>query len=219
MRLMASASRPRSFAASGDRWRLTAGRVALMAALAAVSLTLAQPAAASTVLRRSLSDLVKSAELVFEGTVTASTVVPGVGNGPPRTCVTFDVTDVIAGQSPGSNLQLCFMGGEVDGVQTVVTDMHYPVVGEHGIYLAESTRLAMVNPLAGWDQGRFLVEKDPVSGAEKILTARRRPIVGLAEEARLPTAAMTILPGEGTAAGVMSGDGRDAFKTWLRSAR
>ena len=197
------------------------------AVLAIVALCLTyQTATASTVLRKSLSDLVKGAELVFEGTVTASTVVPGVGNAPPQTCITFAVTDVIAGPNPGSKLQLCFMGGEVNGVQTVVTDLHYPVVGEHGIYLAESTHQAMVNPLIGWDQGRFLVEKDPVSGIEKILTAHRHPVTGIAAEARLPTPAMAIMPADEAAIGVTSGDGpdmtgamdRDAFKTWLRSA-
>ena len=134
---------------------------------------------------------------------------------------------MIAGQDPGNSLVLCFMGGEIGGVRTVVTDMHYPVIGEQGIYVAESTHLAMVNPIAGWDQGRFLVEKDPASGAKLMLTARRRPILRMDDEARLPTAGTAILSGEGTAAGVVSGEGpdmtgalsRDDFKAWLRSVR
>lgn len=219
---------PRLHPASAERSGFIVISLGRAAALVTACLALSHPpAAASTIQRQSLSDLVKGAELVFEGTVTSSAVVPGVGNGPPHTCVTFDVTDVIAGQSPGRSVQLCFLGGEVDGVRTVVTDMHYPVVGEHGIYLAESTHQAMVNPLIGWDQGRFLVEKDPVSGASKVLTARRHPVTGMAAEARLPTANMAILSGEETAAGVTSSDrpdmtgamAKEDFKAWLKSAR
>ena len=196
-------------------------------ALSAACLTLVDPSAsASTILRRSLSDLVKGAEVVFEGTVVSSTVVPGVNNRPPHTCVTFDVADVIAGENPGQSLQLCFLGGEVNGQQTVVSDMTYPTVGEHGIYIAESTHQAMVNPIAGWDQGHFLVEKDPTSGAEKVLTAHRHPVIGIGAEASLPSAGGALQVGD-AASGVVAGDGpdighamaRDTFKSWLKSAR
>jgi hypothetical protein len=190
-------------------------------------LALIHPSAgASTILHRSLSDLVKNAEVVFEGTVVSSSVVPGVNNRPPHTCVTFDVIDVIAGENPGKSLQLCFLGGEVNGQQTVVSDMTYPTVGEHGIYIAESTHQAMVNPIAGWDQGHFLVEKDPISGAEKILTAHRHPVMRLGAEASLPSTGVALQSGD-AASGVVAGDGpdignamaRDAFKAWLKSAR
>jgi hypothetical protein len=228
MRLMTLIARTRSYSLSVYRRSAIAGRVGLSAVLTVGCLALSfQPAVASTVERKSLSDLVKSAELVFEGDAVSSTVIPGPPGRPPHTCVMFKVTDVIAGQNPGGSLQLCFLGGEVDGERTVVSDLTYPTVGEHGIYIAESIHQAMVNPIAGWDQGRFLVEKDPVSGASRVLTAHRRPVLGMAAEARLPTVGMSILPAEGTAAGVMSGDGpdmkgamtRDDFKTWLRSAR
>jgi hypothetical protein len=217
----------RSRRVSGERVGFILGRLG-RAILAAGCLALwYQPAVASTVQRKSLSDLVKSAELVFEGEVVSSVVVPGAAGRPPHTCVTFKVTDVIAGQSPGNSLQLCFLGGEVDGKQTVVSDMTYPTVGEHGIYLAESTHTPMVNPIAGWDQGHFLVEKDPVSGTDRVLTAHRRPVMKLAPEAGLPTAGTTLMTEEATAAGVVAGDGpdikgamgRDDFKAWLKSAR
>ncbi len=202
------------------------GRLATMVALAGLML-FQQHAAASSIERRSLSDLAKSAETIFEGTVVSSNVVPGVDNKPPHTCLTFTVTDVIAGKDPGKSLVLCFLGGEVNGQRTVVSDMTYPVVGEHGIYLAESTSQAMVNPLIGWDQGRFLVEKDTVTGTEKVLTSHRHPVLRLGQEARLPTTDTTLVTSEGTAAGVVAGSGPDMtgamgsgdFKAWLKSVR
>jgi hypothetical protein len=205
-----------------------AGVIGRAAVLAIACLGLfSQPAAASSIQRKSLSDLVKSAELVFEGTVVSSTVVPGPPERPPHTCVTFTITDVIAGADPGGTLVLCFMGGEVNGIHTVVTDLTYPAVGEHGIYLVESVHQRMVNPLIGWDQGHFLIEKDPVSGTEKVLTSHRRPVTALAAEAQGPTQHAELVPAEGTAAGVVSAAGPDIgqamapgdFKTWLRAAR
>ena len=182
---------------------------------------------ATTMAQQSLSDLAKNSELIFEGAVLSSAVVPGVSGGPPHTCLTFSVTDVIAGASPGNTVVLCFKGGEVDGVRTVVSDLNIPAVGEHGIYLAESLHRTLVNPLAGWDQGRFLVTDDPESGTAKMRTAQGRPLMSLAEEARHATAQTTLLPPGAAAAGVIAGAGpdiagamgRDAFKTWLRSVR
>lgn len=188
----------------------------------------AMPAAASSLERRSLSDLVKGSELVFEGEVVSSTVVPPtVAGRPAHTCVTFHITDIISGTHPSDSVTLCFLGGQIDGQGTVVSDMSYPVVGEHGIYLTESTGKAMVNPLAGWDQGHFLIEKDPVSGSAKVMTAHRRPILDIAAEAGLPTGEASLMSADATAKGVVAGDGpdikgamgRDQFKAWLKSVR
>jgi len=198
-------------------------RLAILAILGAgIISAYVPPGKATAVEQKTLLELVKGAELIFEGQVVASNVVPGADGAMPRTCVTFDISDVIVGSHPDRSLVLCFLGGEVNGQRTVVTDMHYPAVGEHGIYLVESTKQPMVNPLIGWDQGRFLVENDPVSGTPKMLTANRRPIqriVAAAGEAAI------VGPGA-TALGVVSGNGpdmtgamgREDFKTWLRAA-
>jgi hypothetical protein len=108
-------------------------------------------AMATTLQQRSLSDLVKGAEIIFEGTVTASAVEPGLNGQGARTCFTFNVTDVIVGTEPGNTLVLCFFGGALNGRHFAVSGMRYPNIGEHGIYLVESTHEPMVNPLMGWD--------------------------------------------------------------------
>ena len=184
------------------------------------------PAMATTIQQKSLSDLVKGAELVFEGTVTGSTVEPGPNGNGARSCFTFQVMDVIVGTPPGGPLTLCFMGGEIGGRHFVVSGMRYPVVGEHGIYLVESTHQAMANPLIGWDQGHFLVEADPVTGTPRIMTAAHRRVMAITAEAAQPTATAAIVsPSGATAAGVESDDGpdltgalsRDDFSSRLRS--
>jgi hypothetical protein len=181
--------------------------------------------AASTIVQTSLSELAKAAELVFEGTVTASTVEPNPSGQGIRTCVTFNIVEVIAGSHPDPTLVLCFQGGELNGQRMVVTDVHYPVIGEHGIYLVESTHTDMVNPLIGWDQGRYLVTADPAGGPPKMLTAARRPVMGVGGPVAHAVQGTAILPDGGTASDVRSSDGpdlngavtRDAFKAKLRA--
>ena len=187
---------------------------------------LAVPSGATTIQQKSLSDLVKGAELVFEGTVTGSTVEPGPNGQGLRTCFTFQVSKEIVGTAPANIFPLCFMGGELNGRRQVVSGMRYPTVGEHGIYLVESTHQTMANPLIGWDQGHYLIEPEGTTGAEHILTAARRRVTGLNSDAGQPTHSAAIFSPEGaTAAGVESDTGpdlagamlRDDFESRLRS--
>jgi hypothetical protein len=192
-------------------------------ALACFGLT---PAKATTLARKSLSDLAKGSELIFEGQAVGS-VVEALPNGQgARTCVNFKIAEIVAGTHPGSTIGLCFFGGTVGGQGFGVSGMNYPAVGEHGIYLVESTSQPLVNPLIGWDQGRFLVVKDAATGTLRMTTADHRRIVGLTPEAaRVTSAAGEIVSPDATAAGVMS-DGqpdlagamsRDDFVKELRS--
>jgi hypothetical protein len=134
---------------------------------------------ATMVERKTLAELASGAELIFEGTVIASSTQPTPNGQAIQTCVTFNVVDVVAGSYSNPTLSLCFLGGELNGKTMVVSDMQYPAVGEHGIYLVESTTQLMVNPLIGWDQGRFLVVPDLSTGAAKMLTSAHHPMVGL----------------------------------------
>jgi hypothetical protein len=84
----------------------------------------------------------------------------------------------------------------------------------------------MANPLIGWDQGHYLLETDPATGTEHVLTAARRRVTGLNSDAGQPTPNAAITSPEGaTAAGVESDTGpdladamsRDDFESRLRS--
>jgi hypothetical protein len=154
--------------------------------------------------RQSLSDLAKKAEFIFEGQPVSRTVEALPDGQGARTCFTFKVIEAVAGRHLGSTVRLCFFGGMVGNRGFGVSDLNMPVVGEHGIYLVESTGQAMLNPLIGWDQGHFLVAKDK-AGTFRITTADHRRVTGLGPEAAKPTATAPEItsPSGAAAAGVM----------------
>jgi hypothetical protein len=151
--------------------------------------TVLHSASATTLERKSLSDLANGSELIIDGTVVARSVEALPNGQGARTCFMFKIAEVIAGSHPGKSLRLCFFGGEINGRGFAVSGMRYPDVGERGIYLIESTHQSMLNPLIGWDQGRFLVVKDNAGGMARVTTADGQRITGLTIDAGRPTTA------------------------------
>jgi len=183
----------------------------------------ALPAGATVLQRQSLSDLAKKSEFIFEGQPVSRAVEALPDGQGARTCFNFKVIQAIAGSHPGNTVRLCFFGGTIGGQGFAVSDLNMPTVGEHGIYLVESTGQPMLNPLIGWDQGHFLVTKD-AAGTLRVTTADRRRVTGLAPLAAR-TAPEIVSPSGATAAGVISDDrpelsgamSRDAFVKELRA--
>jgi hypothetical protein len=129
---------------------------------------------ASSVLEVSLNEMLQQSQFVFEGTVTA---IEARENSQKRihTYVTFEIKDIIKGKYHSNIITLSFLGGTVGDVTMAVSGMRLPQEGEHGIYFVESLERLQVNPLYGWSQGHFIVERD-VTGSERIMTNRRLPI-------------------------------------------
>jgi hypothetical protein len=134
---------------------------------------------ASTVQQVTMEEMAEKSAVVFEGTVIAVTAHRD-DRGSIVTDVLFDVTDVIKGKVTGTQLKLVFLGGTFEGKTMLITDTHYPALGEKGIYFVESVDIPMVNPLFGWDQGRFLLKEDQL-GEERVLTADKKPVESLDE--------------------------------------
>jgi hypothetical protein len=208
---------------SGELRRFGLG---LSLALTALVCAVSAPANATMLQRQSLSDLARKAEFIFEGQPVSRAVDALPDGQGARTCYTFKVIQAIAGSHPGSTVRLCFLGGTIGNTGFAVSDLNMPTMGEHGIYLVESTHQAMVNPLIGWDQGHFLVAKDK-AGAFRVTTADHRRVTGLTPDAAKPTAAAPEItsPSGTTAAGVVADSqtdlsgamSRDAFIKELRS--
>ena len=132
---------------------------------------------ATSVREVSMDELLQQSQFVFEGTVTA---IEARQNSQRRihTYVTFEITDIIKGEYSGNIITLRFLGGTVDDVTMVVSDMQLPQEGEHGIYFVESLERFQVNPLYGWSQGHFIVERDG-TGSERVMTNRGLPVTGV----------------------------------------
>lgn len=135
---------------------------------------------ASSVREISLDEMLQQSQLVFEGTVTA---VRARENSKKRihTHVTFEINDIIKGEYNSNIITLSFLGGTVGNVTMAVSDMRLPQEGEHGIYFVESLDRLQVNPLYGWSQGHFIVERD-AAGSERIMTNGRLPITAIMDK-------------------------------------
>jgi hypothetical protein len=136
---------------------------------------------ASTVLEVSLDDMLQNAEFVFEGNVIA---VESKQSDPKRihTYVTFEVEDVIKGDYPKREITIRYLGGQVENLTVKVSGLRLPELGEHGIYFVESIRRNQVNPIFGWDQGHFIINKDG-NGNQRLLTNKRLPVLAVKKNA------------------------------------
>lgn len=183
-------------------------------------LLLAAPLAqASSVVSLSLAELAERAEVVFEGRAVALET-RSEGGKAIFTDVTFEVVDVIKGELAQPRITLSFLGGQHGGRVMRVSDMAYPQLGESGVYFLESRDQRLVNPLLGWDQGRFLLVEE--AGAEaQVLTSDKQVVVDAGrgdESVRVRPAFST-----GVAQGVLTaprgtpGLGKADFKAYVRA--
>lgn len=171
-------------------------------ALALLVLGAATPVAASSVRAIAVEELLQESELVFEGRVVALET-PDDDPRRLRTCARFEVLDVLKAPPSGVPvpLRLCFSGGSGRGGSRHVEGVSIPAPGEHGVYFVESVTRPLVNPLLGWDQGRFRIVSDPDDPEGRVTSADGREVVGVDDGRGTP-------PGlsSGVAQGVTVGD-------------
>lgn len=125
---------------------------------------------ATTVIAPTFEQLVKQAELIFEGTVTDSHSV-WEGEGGQRhieTYVTFQVEDSVKGQA-GTSYTIQMLGGTVGDETMEVTDTPHFKVGDREILFVEHNYDQFV-PLVGISHGRFHVQKDEQTGRDVVVT-------------------------------------------------
>jgi len=133
---------------------------------------------AASVRQISMDQMLRACEFVFQGRVTAIEVRQNEQRR-IHSYVTFAIEEVIKGQYSGDQITLSFLGGTVGDVTMAVSDMQLPERGERGVYFVESLKRAQVNPLYGWSQGHFLVERDE-AGDDRVMTSGRQPVLQVA---------------------------------------
>jgi hypothetical protein len=146
---------------------------------------------ATIVIPPTFDQLVSDAELIFQGTVTASRSL-WIGGGSERhivTDVTFRIEDAIKG-APGKSYTIRMLGGTVDGETIAVSDTPEFKVGDRDILFVEHNGHQFV-PLVGIMHGRFHVQTDsrgretvtkengaPLANADKLGTDERGAVTG-----------------------------------------
>jgi len=133
---------------------------------------------ATTVLQVDMDFLLNEAMLIFEGEVVSSEAKWNYDKTSITTFTTFRVDEVIKGEIQYSTLTLEFLGGTVGETGLHVSAMVYPPVGENGIYFIENPGIQLVNPLVGWGQGHFRIQKDS-NGMGRVFTEEGAPVLSL----------------------------------------
>jgi len=164
---------------------------------------------ATTIWAVTFEELLQHAEFVFEGRAVAVESVMPPDSRLPCTCVLFEISEVLKGSHSDDTVDLCFLGG-ISGEYTVhVANMQYPKLDEKGIYFVKSLAHQYANPLYGWEQGHFLIETDPYTSIEYVVTAKGQPVTGIALEEAPPHVLST-----GVAIGVKTTNRLQIGKAW-----
>ena len=149
-----------------------------------VAAFLLKAAFATTVIPPTFDGLVTQAEVIFQGSVTA-TKSQYVGDGPDRhiaTFVTFKVNDIYKG-SPGNTYTMELMGGTVGNDTMEVTDAPRFKVGDRDILFVEHNGSQFI-PLVGIMHGRFRIQQDQATGREIVATNSGAPIADVTQLGR-----------------------------------
>jgi hypothetical protein len=161
--------------------KLWFGKIIL--ALSVFSLVLFPSLSKATTIRVvTFKELLQYTEFVFEGQVIAVESVTPPNSHIPHTCVLIEIIEVFKGRHSDDTVDLCFMGGSSGEYTVKIANMQYPKLDEKGIYFVKSLAGQYANPLYGWKQGHFLIETDPYTSREHVLTADRQPVIGITLE-------------------------------------
>ena len=142
--------------------------------------TFAFTARATTVIPPSFDQLVKRAQVIFEGDVTGMKS-QWIGEGSEHRIVTyvpFKVDDSRKGD-PGTSYTIRMLGGTVDGQTMQVSDAPKFAVGDHDLLFVENNGSQFI-PLVGIGHGRFRIKKDE-SGNAMLLTGEDQPLTDVSQ--------------------------------------
>lgn len=138
-------------------------------------LSIASQISATTVIAPTFAQLVNEAEVIFQGTVTASRSV-WVGEGAQRdimTYVTFKVDDAVKG-TPGSMYTISMVGGTVGQDTMEISGAPRFKIGSRDLLFVQHNGQQFI-PLVGIMHGRFRVQQDQ-SGRDVVMTDDKAPL-------------------------------------------
>ena len=135
----------------------------------------------TTVIPPTFDDLVSKAQTIFVGEVVNQRAV---WEATPQgrsivTIVTFRVAEVWKG-TVGPVTQLEFLGGTIGEMRMEVVGMPTFRIGQRDVLFVGSTVRA-VSPLVGFMHGRLRIEREPISGVDRVRTHDGRSLGSTAQ--------------------------------------
>ena len=156
--------------------------ISLVIVLAASGSLLTRPAWATTVLETSFATLVRDAEVIAVGTVTAIETEWDAEQEAPFTLVTFSDLEVLKGDNTQTELTLHFLGGPTpDGLIMEIAGTPQFSLGERVVIFSVGNQQQIV-PLVGMWQGVYRVVLDAERGIETIHNHASQPVTTLPTE-------------------------------------
>ena len=151
----------------------------LSAAILGIVWLISPPAWATTVLEKSLADLVQEADTVVVGTVSAIEAEYDAARETPFTYVTFTDLDILKGETDQTELTLRFLGGpRPDGTALQIAGVPQFTVGERNVlFVTDNDHHAV--PFVGLWQGVYRVVFDPDRDTDTIYTHDMQPLTAL----------------------------------------
>lgn len=157
------------------RWKW----IGLLAMLAVTGVLLARLVWATTVLEKTFSELVRDAEVIALGTVTAIEAKWDAQKEVPLTLVTFSDLAISKGDMGRTELTLQFLGGPTpDGMVMQIAGTPQFHLGERAVVFVTGNKINAV-PLVGLWQGVYRVVFDVERDLETIHTHAGQPVTAL----------------------------------------
>lgn len=138
---------------------------------------------ATTLVKRGFNEAIERSGFIFEGEVLSKYTSFSEDNLTIYTFVTFSKRDVLKGTIPNEQIELRFVGGEVNGIVLNVPGMPTFEIGEKGIYFLkfEYDPTKTISPVYGFENGKFLIQTDSQQ-VDRIYTAKKGKIFGYENE-------------------------------------
>ena len=149
------------------------------AVILGIAWLISPPTWATTVIEKSLTDLVQEADTIVVGTVSAIEAEWDAASETPFTYVTFTDLDILKGEADQTELTLRFLGGpRPDGTILQIASVPQFAIGERNVLFVTGNDHYAV-PLVGLWQGVYRVVFDPARDTDTVYTHTMQPLTTL----------------------------------------
>lgn len=136
------------------------------------------PIRGTTIIPIDSRSLIDQSRIIFVGTAVHEEVALTGDRSFPFTLITFKVEESLKGSAANQELTVAFPGGPLGEDLVAIEGAPEIAVGEKYLLFLSGNGVSSF-PIVGWSQGKMRFARDPLSGAEILVDAKERHVVGL----------------------------------------